>query len=92
MLLRVSEPCGRPAIAVEVDAKWLPSGVVRSGRHLTAAGLCLIPWLGDATSVELTVRTEEGSSSVVRWAALEAIAEPVHLCAPRSESVEREVA
>ena len=57
MLLRIAAPCGSAPREVEVAARWLPSQRRIDRAHRTAAGLCVLPWLGDEEAVELTVRT-----------------------------------
>jgi hypothetical protein len=61
VLLRVAEPGGSTADAVDVEATWSPSGRRAVRAHRTAAGLCVIPWLGDEDRVHLEVRSETGA-------------------------------
>lgn len=56
VLLRVVDREGAAPSTVTVEATWFPSGRTASRRHRTAAGLCVVPWLGDERRVELTVR------------------------------------
>lgn len=64
VLLRVAEPCGSAPEAVDVEAIWSPSGRRALREHRTAAGLCVIPWLGDEDRVRLEVRTEAGAMAL----------------------------
>lgn len=63
VLLRVRSRTGSPA-SVEVRARWAPSGRVLFRDILTIDGLCLVPWLTDASAVDLTVRSEGRSGRV----------------------------
>lgn len=63
VLLRVRSRGGSPA-TVEVRARWAPSGRVLWRDLMTTDGLCLVPWLTDASSVDLMVRSEGRSGRV----------------------------
>jgi hypothetical protein len=63
VLLRVRSRAGAPQ-SVEVRAQWAPSGRVLFRELLTADGLCLVPWLTDASGVDLTIRSEGRSGRV----------------------------
>src|SRR5688572_24917909 len=63
VLFRVSGPGGPPR-SVEVRARWAPSGEVRTKHLLTDEGLCILPWLRDATGVELQLRAGRTRGSI----------------------------
>lgn len=63
VLFRVSGPSGPPR-SVEVRARWAPSGEIRTKSLLTDEGLCLLPWLRDATAVELQLRAGRARGTV----------------------------
>ena len=63
VLLRVRLRAGAPS-SVEVRARWAPSGRVLFRQLMTTDGLCLVPWLTDASAVDLTVRSEGRSGRV----------------------------
>lgn len=65
VLLRVQAPCGSPAAAVDVRARWLPSGRTTQRSHRTADGLCVVSWMGDEERVELTLRCELGGAAAL---------------------------
>ncbi|MEQ8891494.1 MAG: hypothetical protein RLO52_25515 [Sandaracinaceae bacterium] len=57
-------PGGSPASAVDVRARWLPSGRTTERSHRTADGLCVVSWMGDEERVELTLRSEVGGAAL----------------------------
>lgn len=65
VLLRVAEPTGSPAATVDIAITWYPSGLTATRRHRTAAGLCVIPWLGDEARADLAVRGSGGAASLM---------------------------
>lgn len=63
VLLRLHTAGGPPG-SVEVHARWAPSGRVVRRAVTTADGLCLVPWLGDASEVELRLWARDASARV----------------------------
>lgn len=63
VLLRVRSRGGAPS-QVEVRARWAPSGRVLTRELTTTDGLCLVPWLTDASAVELRVRAAGATGRV----------------------------
>lgn len=62
VLLRVAASGG--SSVVSVHATWSPSGRRTSRSLRTAAGLCVMPWLGDEEGVELAIRTDRGAAAL----------------------------
>jgi hypothetical protein len=50
---------------VDIDVTWYPSGLTATRRHRTAAGLCVIPWLGDEARADLAIRGRGGEATLL---------------------------
>ncbi len=77
VFVRVADPSGAPAVTVDVEVTWLPSGATTARRHHTAAGLCVIPWRGDEVRVRLRIHSA-GAIGVVEVERARADAHRVH--------------
>ncbi len=54
-MLRVARACGTPVETVRLSTTFHPSGRRRTFDQRTAAGLCMIPWLGEESRVSIVV-------------------------------------